>query len=273
MAATSHTGTAGSTVWCTDVGWQRVQHYAGQLPKRGGRGAGGQVSEIVRQWLIGYRDRVSKQPRGDRPCFVGTLFGYPGAASSGRRTVDPQKPGKNKVRRIDELRQDGSKRVYLGPSARELLSAVVPFGLVLPHQRVQTRPTGVSAHPSDDSEGRVLRTARPLSDVILTAIVLESGPLPDGPLAGIERQLLRQETAARLWNVAHIEGADVRATQAALRGFLPQLLLDDIGRIAALRGLLPGWTGTLEDLVQAVDACVPRHRREQKSLLSAGVPV
>lgn len=260
-------------MWCTDTGWERVREHARSLPKRGGRGAGGQVADAVANWLRSYRDHVAALGPNERPCFVGTLIGYPGAEYSGKREVDPGKPGKNKIRRRHETRQEGSRRVYIGPSVRDLLSELVRYGLVLPDQRVQTRPAGTAAHPYDDGEEeRVVRTARPLSDVLLTAIVLETGPLPDGPLHPIERQLLRRDTAWWLWAVALRQAQDRKTAQAALRAALPSLLVNDERRITALRGLLPSWSRTLEELVETVDE-EARSKGGQIALPSAGVPV
>ena len=78
--AASFTGTAGSTVWCTDTAWSRVQERARLLPKRNGRGAGGQIQAAVEAILRSYHDQMSGRPASDRACFVGTLIGYPGAA-------------------------------------------------------------------------------------------------------------------------------------------------------------------------------------------------
>lgn len=277
--AASHTGTAGSTVWCTDTAWSRVQDRARGLPKRRGRGAGGQMEAATEAMLRSYQDHMSSHPASDRACFVGSLIGYPGAAYSGEWVHDRAKVGTNKIRRVGERRQDGSRRVYLGPGVRTLLTDLVPCGLVLEHQRVQTRPTGSVAHPRDeDRQGRVLRTARPLSDVLLTAIVLETGPLPDGPMGDIDRQLLRQDTAQRLWTIAErpateLQGRDVKTTQQVLREVLPLLLIDDEQRITALRHMLPTWSGGLEALVAGLDTRSPRRRSYQTSLLCEQVPV
>jgi hypothetical protein len=237
------------------------------------------MEAAVEAMLRGYHDQMSGRPAADRACFVGTLIGYPGAEYSGRRVHERDRLGTDRIRRVDERRQPGSRRVYFGPGVRTLLTDLVPYGLVLEHQRVQTRPTGTAAHPRDeDRPGRVLRTARPLSDVLLTAIVLETGPLPDGPIGDIDRQLLRHDTAQWLWTIAarppaDHERPDFRTTQQALRQALPLLLIDDEQRITALRRMLPTWNQGLGALVAELDTRSPKHPSVQASLMCEQVPV
>ena len=132
-------------------------------------------------------------------------------------------------------------------------------------------------HQKDDPQQRGTRTGRPLTDVLLTAIVLATRrPLLDDPLRDIERQLLRQETAQQLWNAASRHTADNTPAQQrqVLVEALPRLLVDDNNRLQALRHMLPTWSGTLIELVDSLDQLVgARPQGYQLMLLSDAVPL
>lgn len=263
MASDSHTGKSGNTCWCTEAAEEAIHKEARTLPPRPGRGADRRVGDAVMKILRNYEQVVSPLPPADRACFAGTLIGYPGAAYHGKRIAVQVAPDEWVTRRVGETKRPGSKRIYLRPDAREFLEQLTPYGLVLEHQHPQTRPAGNAVHPRDASKVTIARTGRPLSDVLLTAVVLHTGrALEDAPVRDIEWQILRQETAQRLWTVGTY-GLDTtgqagrRAVQEALAAALPGLLSGPPARSEVLRRVLPGWRGSLHALKDAVAAEVP----------------
>jgi hypothetical protein len=273
----TYTGIAGTTTWSTEAAEQRIHEWAEGLQRRPGRGADRRVGDAVIQILEAYEAYVNPLPVGDRPCFVGTLLGYPGALYGGALKYDPHKIGKNKKRRVGEIKHPGSKRFFLRPDTRDLIERLTPYGFVLEHQLARTRPASTPVHQKDDPEQRGTRTGRPLTDVLLTAIVLATRrPLLDDPLRDIERQLLRQETAQQLWNIASRHTSDNTPAQQrrVLVEALPRLLVDDNNRLQALRHMLPTWSGTLIELVDSLDQLVgARPQGYQLMLLSDAVPL
>lgn len=285
MGASSTRGAAGTTVWSTETANQLIHELAKEMPKRAGRGADRRVGDALIQMLERYKATVPSLAKPDRPCFVGTLLGYPGAERAGTRTreEDPRAPGSQKSVRRNEKVQPGSKRLFLRSDSKGLLNELVQYGLVLDCQVVRTRPLGLRVHTADDPTRAARRTGRPLTDVVLTSVLLatEKPRLSDQPLCEIERQVLRQQTAQRLWDIAlksaradtfpEFEGR--RRTQALLAKFLPTLLIDDEERIALLQATLPEWEKSLKEFAGHLDKARKAYPKQLRPMRATVEPV
>ncbi len=276
MPSDRHTGAGGTTVWGTEAAARRIAELAQTLPARAGRGADRRVGDAMILVLEQYAQAVHAVPAPDRPCFAGTLIGYPGAAYSGRQTEVRGVDGWTTQRR-GETKLPGSKRLFLRPDGRDLIERLTQYGLVLDHQQPRTRPAGLVAHPKDPKRDGI-RTGRPLTDVLLTAVILSTGqPLDDEPIRAVEWQVLRQSTAQQLWTIA-AQGLDPtrltdrRTAQARLTAVLPTLLSGSPARRDILRRELPAWQGSLAALQEAVHQQTPQ-AAFQAALAEEVVPV
>ena len=269
------TGLTGTSVWLTEEADRRLNSLAERQPKRPGRGAGGQKSAAIEAVLAAYEAEVNRLAPEKRPCCVGTLIGYPGAAYTGRQASVTDKYGHTKLRRTGERLQEGCKRVHVPPRLHDLVERVVPYGVVFETQVVDTRPGGKPVHPQDKPDAeRQTRTGRPLTDVLMSAVILHAGPLADGPLASIQRQVLPQGVARHLWRLAALEVGDgpprsrQRAIQQLLEGQLPALVAGGPQRFALLCQAVADWSGSLDHLNQQVDRLAerPPTRRDAEQL-------
>jgi len=261
------TGRGGTSVWVTVAAELVVHDLAGRQPKLAGRGADRRIASAQRLLFTEYCDYVEAVPvEEEEPCFVGTLFAYPGAAHSGSQVRNKSsrydRPGRTS--RAHETTKSGSKRMFLSPQVRELAERAVPHGLVLEGQSVATRPAGSAVHPLDGpAKAQGGRRGRPLTDVVMTAVARRQR-LTDGPLANIEHQVLTKKLARALWGCAS-RGVDERGPQrrrqliqGSLADQLPRLLSGGSARFELLTEAAPSWTGTLTALAEHLDEVVAR---------------
>lgn len=255
-------GISGTTVFITVEGHRRLVARSKERPARAGRGADRRIGDELLDLMASYEAIVSPLTPSERLCMAASLLNYPGRLVSGESRKDGCRPG--------EVLQDGSCRLYVRPDLRTVLERITPYGLVLDHQVVATRPAGTAVHTRDTPNGRGEK-GRPLSDAVNTAIILATGPLPDGPLAELERQTLKQETAQQLWDIAvrqlttaHLAEGErlwltrpfLRSVRNSLRQALPKLLWNNDEWIKEFERVLPNWTGTLEALAQELSTLV-----------------
>jgi len=255
-------GTSGTTVFITAEGHRRLVARSKERPARAGRGADRRVGDELLDLMASYEARASLLAPNERLCTAASLLNYPGRLVSGKLREEGRRPG--------EVLQDGSCRLYVRPDLRTVLERIMPYGLVLDHQVVTTRPAGTAVHARDIPDGRGEK-GRPLSDAVNTAVILATGPLPDGPLAELERQTLKQATAQQLWDIAvrqlttvHLAEGErlwltrpfLRSVRDILRQALPKLLRDNDEWMKELEQVLPNWTGTLEAITQELSTFV-----------------
>lgn len=259
-------GISGTTVFVTDEGHRRLVVGSQKRAPRPGRGADRRLGDELIDILTRYEDHVLPLAPSERPCAATSLLNFPGRAASGELSEN--------ARRTGEVLQAGSRRLYLRPDLRPLLERITAYGLVLDHQVVTTRPAGTAVHVRDTSDRRGDK-GRPLSDAVNTAIILATGPLPDGPLADLERQVIKQRTAQLFWNAAvrqlstHLrEGAQLYLTRPVLCSVryvlseaLPKLLWKDDEWMGKLEQILPTWQGPLTALAQELPALADRGKR------------
>lgn len=259
-------GTGGTTVFVTDGGHRRLVAGSQKRAPRPGRGADRRLGDELIDVLTTYEDHVLPLAPSERPCAATSLLNFPGRADSGKLSEDGRRTG--------EVLRAGSRRLYVRPDLRSLLERITAYGLVLDHQVVTTRPAGTAVHVRDTSDRRGDK-GRPLSDAVNTAIILATGPLPDGPLADLGRQVIKQRTAQFFWDAAvrqlstHLpEGAQLYLTRPVLSEIryvlsdaLPKLLLNDDEWMEKLEQVLPTWQGPLTALAQELPMLVDRGKR------------
>lgn len=259
-------GISGTTVFVTDEGYRRLVARSQKRAPRPGRGADRRLGDELIDVLTAYEAHVSPLAPRERPCAAASLLNFPGRATSGGLSEDGRRAG--------EVLQAGSRRLYVRPDLRQLLERITAYGLVLDHQVVTTRPAGTAVHVRDTSDRRGDK-GRPLSDAVNTAIILATGPLPDGPLASLERQVIKQWTAQLLWDAAVRqlstrlpEGAQLCLTRPVLRwvrhvlsAALPKLLRKGDEWMEKLEQVLPTWQGPLTALAQELPTLVDEGRR------------
>lgn len=257
-------GISGTTVFVTDEGHRRLVAGSQKRAPRPGRGADRRLGDELIEVLTAYEAHVLPLAPSERPCAATSLLNFPGRAASGELSKDGRRTG--------EVLQTGSRRLYVRPDLRPLLERITAYGLVLDHQVVTTRPAGTAVHVRDTSDRRGDK-GRPLSDAVNTAIILATGPLPDGPLADLERQVINQRTAQLFWDAAvrqlstHLpEGAHLTrpllcSVRYVLSKALPQLLRKDDEWMENLEQVLPTWQGPLTALAQELPTFVDGGKR------------
>lgn len=210
----------------------------------------GTVVKAITEDFIAHVEPLDPQVR---PCFVGTLFAYPGmdgsmADPTGKRT-DVLKPGS---RRMSIILPRGTQE------------HATQCGLLLHHQWSNTTPAKAPTHERSIPGKRVgSEPGRPLTDAVLTALIQEVGILQDEELSSFYRQVITQKLAQDLWNVAASEVTgisdreeagrtvskkDLRNTRRLLKANLPGLLVIDNREFKRMEQLLTDWEGTLAGL-------------------------
>jgi hypothetical protein len=258
-ASSAYTGLSGNTVWVTQGLYDRLRGRAAERPERRHRGADPRLGEETAQLVRGYIEHMASVSPPDRECCVATLLRYPGVQVSARRGPD----GK----RVGEVLLPRSRRLALRPSLRHLLAEAAKYALVLDHHVVGTRPDGVAGHPRDRGPQAPPSRARPLTDVFLTAEILQHGRLSDGPLGRIKAQIVGQATAQSLWNlaVADVIGKSQpansstplsmkqeRAARDVLSDALPTLLDVDPMELSSREQIIRNWDRPVAKLLSAV---------------------
>lgn len=259
-------GISGTTVFVTEGGYRRLVAGSQKRAPRPGRGADRRLGDELIDVLTTYEDHVSTLAPSERPCAATSMLNFPGRATSGELSEGGRRTG--------EVLHAGSRRLYVRPDLRPLLERITAYGLVLDHQVVTTRPAGTAVHVRDTSDRRGDK-GRPLSDAVNTAIILATGPLPDGPLADLGRQVIKQRTAQLFWDAAvrqlstHLpEGVQLCLTRpvlcsvrSVLSEALPKLLQEDDEWIEKLEQVLPTWQGPLTALAQELSTLVDGGKR------------
>jgi hypothetical protein len=258
--SSAYTGLSGNTVWVTQGLYDRLRGRAADRPERRHRGTDPRLGEEAAQLVSGYIEHMDAVSPPDRECCVATLLRYPGVQVNARRGPD----GK----RVGEVLLPGSRRLALRPSLRHLLAEAAKYALVLDHQVVATRPDGVAGHPRDRGPHAPPSRARPLTDVFLTAEILQHGRLSDGLLGRIKAQVVGQATAQSLWNLAVAEVLgdghlaistkplsmkQERAAREVLSDALPTLLDVEPMELSSREQFIRNWARPLAELLSAVD--------------------